>query len=811
MEEDQSKYLRLQAENLSPRPLQSLDVYSSLDANIIVAGSADKNLRFLEVETFEEIVKYEVNKKSVNCVTISGISLNGDDPVIITAGKDKTMQIWNPSSGNLGKDIILPTTEVLAIATYQGTHSFVLLGTKDSKVLLWDIDLNQLVKSFTGHRAGVYAVAITSTVPFDDINNGNDLTQLIIASGSVDHSVRTWDYSTGKRLQKFRHKRSVYSIVITEKAPQPLMVTAGAEYVIRLWDVKSAILLRTFEGHLARVNSLCLWEDYQTLVISGSGDRTLRVHDLITGECICILQGHSGDVLSVISTKTDANAGGQGQGQGMARSVIVSSSEDLSLIQWDLQQIISDFYHTAGENCGLRNEIPPYLPRLKFHPPPESDVGNLKSLSKDERRKLKKDMKRQKLLSMSQKYKRARSSMSIDGSSRSIGAGAGNGGEEDDDDDEPFVFEGLSDEDEEEEAVLKKSKGKRRATEVVEEEEDDADNSYFMRLLKGEDVDGPLGEAGEDKLKEQRQEVVADRLQEDQKKVDEISNPVAPVAVAASQAEGSSSRRSSWNRVFPLGGEVGGHGDSGADHVIVVGGEDLTSKFRKASAGMVTSMLSMIGVRSRENSICRVGVDPLVQSHEEGKAKSRAGSVSGPSGSGSSPQADLTERDLTQQVHSRATTPSDHPKEPPPRTPTTPSPHTDHTNFKHKAQNALTDYHLAQVEDQMEADKRRQEASAKLASRLKRRKTGADPSSASSRTLSSDEELVSIKEKKLMQHKLQTNRARQSMMIAKGRAAEALQKRLEEMNQKRGTEGEVGVAQKTERRGGEESEEEEGD
>jgi hypothetical protein len=32
---------------------------------------------------------------------------------------------------------------------------------------------------------------------------------------------------------------------------------------------------------------------------------------------------------------------------------------------------------------------------------------------------------------------------------------------------------------------------------------------------------------------------------------------------------------------------------------------------------------------------------------------------------------------------------------------------------------------------------------------------------------------------------LQTDRARQSMLVAKGRAAEALQKRLDEMNQKR--------------------------
>jgi WD40 repeat protein len=784
MEQQQlSKYLRLQADNLSPRPLQSLGVYSSLDANILVAGSADKNLRFIEVDTFEEIVKYEVKKKSVNCVTISGMSIKGDDPFIITAGKDKLMQIWDPSSGNIGKDIDLPTTEVLALATYQGTSSLVLIGTKDSKVLLWDIEKNTLVKSFSGHRAGVYAVAITSTVAFSDIQNGNDLTNLIIASGSVDHSVRTWSYATTKRLQKFRHLRSIYSIVITEKTPQPLMVTAGAEYVIRLWDVKTAILLRTLTGHLARVNSLCLWEDYQTLIISGSGDHTLRVHDLITGECLCLLQGHTGDVLTVTSTTTDANGvssaspsraqsppSTSSSTRNEARCVIVSSSEDLSLIQWDLQRIIADFYHSSDENCGLRNDTPPYLPPLLYTPPPENDVGNLKGLSKDERKKLKKDLKRQKLIGMKMKYKKSKSSMT------SMGSTLSEGGLEDDDDDEPFVFEALSDEEEEQQ------KGKKR---TLEEEEEEEEESYFMKLLKGEDIDEK--EEQEDKEDKPRthsdQETGIDTslAQEEKAKLDEIVPPVTTTKEpggVTNQADATQSRKTSWNRVFPLGHEGAPAGAEQHD--------DITSKLRRASAGMVHSVLSMIGVLSRENSINKVGVEPLSlhPKHDDQQNKSRGGSVSAPSGTQG--QLHLTEDPKSQQINSRVTTPSEETQPSSPRSSIIDPTKADHLDFRHKAQNALTDYHLAQVEEEIEADKRRQEASAKLASRLKRRKTGNNTASSnSSRAISSDDEMVSIKEKKLMQHKLQSNRARQSMLVAKGRAAEALQKRLDEMNQKR--------------------------
>jgi len=89
---------------------------------------------------------------------------------------------------------------------------------------------------------------------------------------------------------------------------------------------------------------------------------------------------------------------------------------------------------------------------------------------------------------------------------------------------------------------------------------------------------------------------------------------------------------------------------------------------------------------------------------------------------------------------------------------------------------------MAQADEQVEANRRRQEASEKLAKRLKNKKSGGNDEIGKS---NEDQEFNSIKEKKLLQHKLQSNRARKSLMISKERAAEVLQKRLDEINQKK--------------------------
>jgi WD40 repeat protein len=202
-EEEVSKYLLVKLENVSPKPIQSLGTYVSLDAECVVAGSSDRNLRFLDTDSLDEIARCTVNKKSVNCVAISEMSLDGDDPIIVTGGKDSFIQIWNPTAGSLEKNIELPTNEVRSLAIYQGSETYLLVGTKDAKVILWDVLKNKLVRIFEGHRASIHSVSISSSVL--DIEKENDLDFLCIASGGADRTVRTWDLNTGRKKKKFRY------------------------------------------------------------------------------------------------------------------------------------------------------------------------------------------------------------------------------------------------------------------------------------------------------------------------------------------------------------------------------------------------------------------------------------------------------------------------------------------------------------------------------------------------------------------------------------------------------------------------------
>jgi hypothetical protein len=52
-----SKYELMRIPNISPKPIQSIGTYVSLDAECVVAGSTDKNLRFLDIDDLDELAR----------------------------------------------------------------------------------------------------------------------------------------------------------------------------------------------------------------------------------------------------------------------------------------------------------------------------------------------------------------------------------------------------------------------------------------------------------------------------------------------------------------------------------------------------------------------------------------------------------------------------------------------------------------------------------------------------------------------------------------------------------------------------------
>src|SRR5438105_15010218 len=66
----------------------------------------------------------------------------------------------------------------------------------------------------------------------------------ILASGSVDNTVRLWDVATGIELSTLPgHVGGVYSVGFSPDGS--ILATAGADQAIRLWDVGSGKELRS--------------------------------------------------------------------------------------------------------------------------------------------------------------------------------------------------------------------------------------------------------------------------------------------------------------------------------------------------------------------------------------------------------------------------------------------------------------------------------------------------------------------------------------------------------------------------------------
>src|SRR5436190_7123183 len=90
----------------------------------------------------------------------------------------------------------------------------------------------------------------------------------ILASPSVDKTVRLWDLQTGKHLQTLeKHSGVVYSVAWS---PDGKTLASSSDYkTISLWDVQTGRSLRTLEGHVSNVYCLAWSLDGKTLA-SGS-------------------------------------------------------------------------------------------------------------------------------------------------------------------------------------------------------------------------------------------------------------------------------------------------------------------------------------------------------------------------------------------------------------------------------------------------------------------------------------------------------------------------------------------------------------
>jgi WD40 repeat protein len=291
----------------------------SPDGKMLASGSADKTVKLWDTTTGKEIKTLTGHTDWVNSVSFSS-----DGKMLASGSADKTVKLWDTSTGKEIKTLTGHTNEVRGIS-FSPDGKMLASASVDSRVKLWDTSTGKQIKTLTGHTNWVYGISFSP--------DGK-----MLASASGDKTVKLWDTSTGKEIKTLTgHTNWVYGISFSPDGK--MLASASNDRTVKLWDTSTGKQIRTLTGHKNAVWGISFSPDGKMLA-SASLDKTVKLWDTSTGKEIKTFTGHTNEVYG-ISFSPDGK-------------MLASASHDSTVKLWDIstgKEIKTLTGYTNSFNC----------------------------------------------------------------------------------------------------------------------------------------------------------------------------------------------------------------------------------------------------------------------------------------------------------------------------------------------------------------------------------------------------------------------------------------------------------------------------
>ncbi|MBD2181436.1 trypsin-like peptidase domain-containing protein [Planktothrix sp. FACHB-1355] len=158
-------------------------------------------------------------------------------------------------------------------------------GSMDNTIKIWNRSTGKELRTLTGHTNYINSIAISPD-------------SKILASGANDGTVKIWNLANGRLINSLTgDKNYVRSVAIS---PDGTTLASGSanDANIKIWNLQTGKLLRTLTGHRNYVNAVDFSADGKSLA-SGSTDLTINIWNPNTGELQQTLKGHTNWIASV--------------------------------------------------------------------------------------------------------------------------------------------------------------------------------------------------------------------------------------------------------------------------------------------------------------------------------------------------------------------------------------------------------------------------------------------------------------------------------------------------------------------------------
>jgi len=200
------------------------DVVISSDGQFALSGSWDGTLRLWEIGTGKCTRRFVGHTKDVLSVAFSS-----DNRQIVSGSRDRTVKLWN----TLGECKLTLTenghSEWVSCVRFPPTPSspVVVSAGWDKLVKVWNTKDFRLKNDLAGHTGYLNTVTISP--------DGS-----LCASGGKDGVAMLWDLSEGKRLYALDAGDIIHSLVFS---PNRYWLVAASSSGIKIWDLESKNLI----------------------------------------------------------------------------------------------------------------------------------------------------------------------------------------------------------------------------------------------------------------------------------------------------------------------------------------------------------------------------------------------------------------------------------------------------------------------------------------------------------------------------------------------------------------------------------------
>jgi WD40 repeat protein/energy-coupling factor transporter ATP-binding protein EcfA2 len=185
----------------------------------------------------------------------------GDGHLLISAGKDSTIRVWDWKHEQLQKQ--LQSHGFVYTAAFSPDGRWVAGGGTDGTIRIWDVAGSENpTMEFPSGQGTVWSVAFSPDGRF-------------LASAGKDSTVRVWDLEHEvSPIVLHGHKLDVMAVAFSPDGR--LVASGGADETVRIWEWRSKAKPVVLNGHQGTVNSVSFSPDGAP-VVSGGADHTVRV------------------------------------------------------------------------------------------------------------------------------------------------------------------------------------------------------------------------------------------------------------------------------------------------------------------------------------------------------------------------------------------------------------------------------------------------------------------------------------------------------------------------------------------------------